>query len=868
MEHHQLLAALSIEAPKTLPTTVRCPICQTEQSLDVCRGHQRTVYRCRNNERCGFTGDGITLYARASRLTLRDACLKLLSESLLPSSPTILTDIDNYLFSQTRRNNLWGEFWSECQRRLLQADSAVRTCLNRIGIWESQETTCSPRWFGHLLGACSGQDLADQFDLAGRRGSRFSGWLVARHTYILLAHWSDFDTLTGFTIINPGREISWDYIGVLDWSDNGRQIGLGLLNNYRPYQEHLVACDSPVSALRMMDVGVRAGQPFPVVYCPARCDALGWPVSQRLLMANTQDSLDHYNLAMKLPDCRVAAGQALTNLRATSPNALLSELQSLSKTAHGAMAEMLMRLPPDRAAACAQYLALSATDAARVLSAMPEHRRENMRKLLNTRLNRQSVKFAQDEITSSAEGWVSARRGRILNCAFYVDRLIYDPTTKVGTAIGVVIKDEQQYEFRAPLKDVQNRTADWLSNFLLESMAGALVIQPGWANKLWPISLLFRDPATVLSVGVVGWTDELKKLVLPNMVIEAGQIMPNPTPPTMTVPGSALQMPRDDLQDYELDNLTYDDHAGACFWALFTALAINVLAPFHRRGLHGIAVVDAEGTMLGKIVRQAVEEIGLTSASFTSASGRKLEEIKQQELQSALPLFVADAWTDSQGFGRWMRLTSERNALVEVPRNTATGTSLEGGWLYLSGGQPASEVFHRLDGLWKTLPMFIAWLQRNEQDYQMTNSEMISRIFSMVGRWMSDAYGRNLGPVGEAALCLIRSSFLDRQSSYGMRLLNFLGENVDCLNLRVLKSEDAPDLEAGLVIDKDSQRVFISRSRMEYLFQSCGCLCPANKFLVDALSEARILRGTSYDGVKGYVLDQEQYLLLWAARQR
>jgi hypothetical protein len=606
---------------------------------------------------------------------------------------------------------------------------------------------------------------------------------------------------------------------------------------------------------------------MPVVFAPPNATTLGWPIAQRTILVLRQGALDHYRMAIDLPDCQVVGPHDLQRRRGPrSAHAIQEELQELARPAHAAVAELFVRTDNVRAASNAQYLMLSGIDAARVLSHVPDYRREFVQNLLNHRSTSRSVRFGSDTISGDNEGWVSAKKGRISNVQFYIERVLHDPQTGVSQATGVILTaDGRKYDFQSPLKDVQGHTVTWLNNQLLGQCASLPIIQPGWGTKLAAISQLFRAPTTVHTGGVYGWTDDRRRLVLPRITIADGLIQPNPLPISDST-GSGLGLP-EPLKDYEVRALLVDDQVGGLFWSLFCGIVANLYAPLHKQGTHGLAVVAPEGRLLDQLLKSAVSEIGLPANGFTASSPSKMEDLKRRELRSPLPLYVGRAWRDHEGFGRWLRLAHERNCLVEMDRRTAIATSFDGGWVYISSDAPESEDVRRLSGLWRALPLFVAWMQSTRSDYPTLKTQLIPGFATLVQKWLISLGGQPskvFVRVDQGA----RLDVVDRVSPPSWKILGFLVENAEQGLLKLWRVEtDAGDPSVGLAIDRKGELAFISRQQFCALFDSAGLTPPPHKQVVDALEEQGFLIGQTYRDVRGYAIDLDQYNLQWALRR-
>lgn len=862
LEHHQLLAALSIEASKALPTTVQCPICKAHNSLDVARGVSSTVYRCRNSRVCGFQGDGIELFAIATHQDITEASHTLVAENILAGGSSYLSDLNTYLASRELKTDAWLQFWIEAQADFRGADTYVVTILESLGLWESKETTCSRDGLGGILGAASGATIKEVLLPDPKAARRFAGFLKPHRTYLVMPMWVDYATVSGFTII--GRDRRFDYIEVPSYP--GDKHGFGMIQNYVPFSDPLLGATDPVTALSLADMGFRQATRCPIIYLDARSTAWPWAIAKRNLLVTTAHSLDHYSLAMTMPDCWVSSPEKAIRANRDTLNATLARLGEVSKPVHVLLADMLCKQDTAQAIIAAQHLNLDATNTARVIGACPEAKRDAIRLVMKGQNSHRTIRVGNDEVSNTPDGWVSRQKGLVLNCAFYVDKIVYDPNTKEGVAVGSIVKDDTQHNFTASLRDIQKRTLDWLNSVLLENCAGVPVVLPGWASKLWNISIGFKEPLTVHTSNTQGWLDDGAQLVLPNMVIKDGKISGNAPTTEPGTPGFALKPPSR-LEKYEAETLCFPDSVFGCYWALFSALCTNIYGPFHKFGTHGIALVDSTDTVLGQVVDTAIEEIGIPSIAFTVGSTRRLDEIRSKETNHPLPIHVSQDWNDNSAFSRWLRLGHNHNCLARFNKTTAIGTSLDGGWMYLSCSDPqVEEGLQRISGLWKALPWFIAWLQQQDVAQPETKTCILDHYFNLIEKWLWDEHGCSAKKVLTKARTIARVDLMGRVSSYGAKIVNFLVEHVAAGTLKMVNAIDTEDYGQHLIVDSDAETMFVSRNQMDALFETCGIVPPSNAALQEALFAASLLKGTAYMRSKGFLLSQADYNFQWAMR--
>ena len=855
VDHYQLLSALGVSTIRTLPAVSKCPLCQTQSSLEITRGlNGRPIYRCRDPH-CDFLGDGVTLFQAVSGISdVYDTCLQLLSEGVVHHVEGFQSEVESYLAARAAYHNIDLAFWHQCQANFSGRNSLVAALLQQHGayaegIWESG--------IHRHIGCCTGRWVKEHY--TPRQGTK--NWIKVEDEYLVMPLWGDMLTIVGYLLVNQWSEYEILPARNLQMGDTG----LGFLHTCYPNDDLMLICTCPFEALRVFSRGLVSGDRIGMVYAHLSSNTFRTcPVRQHLLL-NPEDKPSYHKMALRIPECRVATAEDVQKASATGFEPMQTEIDLLhecSQTVYQAIARRLSRLQSHEALSEIDHLSLDSSEVIKVLGSCPPEAKDRLASMLKGRMQSRSVALGRDSVVCSPEGWLSDRVGLISNTMFFIDTLIYDQHSGQIEAEGTITQGDNQYPFRTPFETLRKKTEQWLLDTVIKNRGQVPIIANGWKNKLWPISQLFRNPRTIYTANASGWVNDNQRLLLPNIVIEHGAIYENTGAEIDDAAGAMLSVPRD-LEAQHFKDLCYDDESGGVFWGLFTAIAANILAPFHGLGTAGIAVVGSPEGVLGQLVAQADREVGFESLNFQTASKRQAQQARKTEARSPFPVLVREAWNNSEGFRSWLQAGEDRNCLVEMSKDVAIATSLSGGWYYVSS-QAVGDGWRRFETLWRTLPLFIAWVQSNAVEWPTSRSELVNKLLMVVEQWLGCS-GHDGRAVLNRAERIFTVDVIDRHTVWGVRFINFVIEATETGLMR-LNNGGSAAIDQSVTIDARGRVVFVPAQLVGNLMRDLGITPPAHKQVCQSLEDIGVLTGKTYQNISGYAIDRDQYNMYWSLR--
>lgn len=839
-----------------------CPICRVPLALEVTPGiNGLPIYQCRG-PRCGFIGDGIELFMAARDLDMEAAAYELISAGVITGGPDAHRELrehmDWYKDSQLFRDR----WWDEANKEFTAGSTHAAGILQARGCWQSTIQTMGPQGLGPHLGIRQGHEIKELVERS-RRLYMLQDW---KH-YLIVPIWGDPRTLTGLSCFDETGDAC--YIPLEDGNPHSRTDvhGFGFLRTTRAADPFTLIVNHPVVALELLAGAQAEGMELSIVYATELTNTWAYLFPRKRLFLNFNSSLETYRHALKDPGSLVVSGLDMRKpipVPMMTPRGHLDYLVSLGRPVHCSLGEYLTSLTYTEAKTSVQRLELKDGDVARVLSSVPELQRGQLNEIFAELQEARAVFYNGDTISIVDGGWTALKKGRISNTVFLIDKVVCDSWNNQQLAYGIVIQGTKQFQFTAPLQEIQKKTDNWLQGVLNEQQGGLLVVAPGWSNKLYHLSLQFRTPTTEHSAVGTGWANDFKRLVFPGITIENGQITASSG--GLKGPGAGFRVPGD-LGTWDLGTALEDTEANAMFWALVAAITVNVFGPVHTHGSFGVAIVDPKGAGAERVLNGAVDAIGIERVSFALGSTGALKEIRNKETKGVLPIFIDELWATSRGFMAWQRLEGNRNALVAMPRPVAVAASLAGGWAYVSPrGIPETADLTVLQGLWGILPTFWAWIQTAGLPWERTRGSLHRGVLlSHVEAWVR-SLGYENPKVLQRAADRLSVDTLGTAAPWGYR---FLGLLVDCIKaggLQTFKVDDVENTSAGVLIDERGEFIFISRVKIQEIFQGLGMEAPGHQDILNRLQEASCLVGPKFRGVPGYAIPLDRWNLCWSCR--
>lgn len=819
------------------------------------------VYRC-TNDGCRFVGDGLDLYLTAKRLDSRDMAASLIEDRLISIYDQLQADVSSYLTHAAHRRHV-NDWWLKANLRFQQRSEYAMDVLRSLGL--TYDGICQPQALGSHMGVATGYQIFETFGLAA--GARHG--IRPRQHHTLIPLWADPITITGLSLVCADAAGDVHYRDIQLQTVRSADIGLGFVSSCRIFDESVVVYTDPLSAMQMIDDCASQGLRPSVVYAPHQTRMLRRLPNRRKIVVNLDNNMDSHRLALDSYPCLVLNRRLEEaddpTLVFNSCTSVHQALDLVAVSPHKAIADHLANTEPMAAKIDVQRLNPDTQDVNKIIAACEGAARGKVMSLLKADMSDRQIRVGGRLIYQSVDGWfVDGKNGPELvsDTRFTIDTVFWDSERGQAVASGVIYQQGGELPFQALWETIEKDTYQWLTKSALDAQLSMPDVRNGWHKKLLDISKSFHKPPTQHATTVSAWSGN--RLTLPQIIVEAGAVRENDEVRFTDAGGAGLSMP-EPLTAAERQTLVYVSPHTGVFWALFCAVARNVLSPVHRGGTSGIAVVERQRGLVSQILDVMRSEVGFETVSFESQSRNYLTQVTELERRCPFPIFVDDQWNNSRGFRQWLKTEGGRNCVVRMSPEVRACTALEGGWTYISCQADIGDGWRGLDGLWRLLPSFIAFVQRTPVGkWQESSLLLTEQIMDLIGLWLETELKLEANGVLQRAK---KYCTMDRttESSWSSRFVSFLIDAMAADRIRLRSQSDRYDICRDLVM-VDEKMVFVSQKAVSTLLKELGAQDFPAKFIYDRLTTNEILKSKSFDKTPGYGIDIFQWNLTSSLR--
>ncbi len=829
----------------TLPGCIKCPLCGAEGSLDVAYGIKGiATYQC---SKCRFLGDGVKLlkehYQDASTLNVIS---HLISSGSLAHDPELIKAIGEYDSFQKEYEDTALAFWNTCQDNLLRGGTAVSGFLQTYNMWK-------PEFNPHLS---SNVGFAFGGAVCAHYGIRTAFFTKSRaRPLLVIPLWSGKLNISAFVFMNAKGETA--ILGANPRDTQAPILGTGFIPSTTPWADSTLVTLNPTTAVRLHIAMAHQNVKANIVYAPHNANFDLIPKTSRTLVIVEGDTGQALYLGYNLRN--VAKLLTLDELvqsaeKAYSFDAILLHAWEKGVSVHEYIAREIATKDATEAYHALRLLTrLQAHDWARITSHATAQNRERFHAFIEGNKTTAFVQVQGTTITHTDTGWHSAKDGCVSDTIIIPEQICYDNHTRKSLLRGVICQSGRSFSFSVSLSDIEKNPYDWLCNEVLLNSGNYPEVDRKWRRMLLDIAFKFNKPSTTFMNSSLGWSDGGTRLTLPLITIDRGSIYPSTVASQDKASGMRIGLP-EALTPEDLHILSDGSTASAGFFALLSCVLVNMFNAVHRRGTFGIAVVN-EYPSTRALTTQLVDTLGLRRVTLPTANKTFISELVNAESSAVAPYYMEDAWCKTEAFRRWLESGTARNTILCVDRMVAVGLSLQPGWMHVD--MPPIENVPSYERLWKILPLFIVWTQKETIRWPSTRGECGTFMLHLLDQWLASA-----GAKAEATLALasrlVRVDISGSDTVWGGRFLNFVVALVQDGAIPVAKT-GLPFNEHGLYIDTEKDVVYIPLFDTLQHMREYGACAPLPKYVYDELNAIRALSATSYNGYNGVVIPRDLY---------
>jgi hypothetical protein len=316
-------------------------------------------------------------------------------------------------------------------------------------------------------------------------------------------------------------------------------------------------------------------------------------------------------------------------------------------------------------------------DVDNLLDKLPKRPRKMAERILFPGQSRRRVITSfGNPIIESDEGWhEQLRNGQsrlVCDAVLRVEHVFAKDEHRSAMYAGHIQYHDRAIPFCEECRVVEDKTFDLMQRRLMEEKCGFMQCCAKDARRLFEIAIRFHQPEFHDSFPRIGWDREAFSFVLPRAVINYHGEVAKTDHPWLPADTPAMNLARpDEFFPSHLHDATRDSPAHRAFWAVFSALTANVIAPAMGRRCCGLALVGHGAHVLGEAVARL---FGCLTAQL-SDTAVKLEQ------SHGWPLSVRINKQQLKPLIRWLSVDlEERRCVAPLDPWKAAALQLVGGW--------------------------------------------------------------------------------------------------------------------------------------------------------------------------------------------
>lgn len=566
VNHQKLLQVLGINIPDQYPASLKCPVCNTYNSLHAHRLNATSSgYFCSS---CGFIGDGIQLFKSAGDyLDLDTACTDMMAipELLNGNLTEVRASLINYIHGNGLDREIWANTLNEGWNRLNNDCGDAANTIWELGLQSGPDV--GSRLIPEFC-ILTKSELEDVFRIDPRFLRRYRN---ARRRFLCMPLFLDILTITGFLIFQPGEK------DVLEVSISGRDVlpGTGGYLTWSEPQKTAYIFDDPITmSLFNMKFKADFSNRYCMLYNNTRTQQ---PLaSNKIILAS--DFTKTLELMNNFPGSLgyVADSFFVEDMDTLLSNDLEKLVKSKSKTFNKHLLDFVEDATDIEILEAVNNLRLTNDDIQRLINESPVEQKYRLETLLTETKDYLEIPVFDKIIVLKDGNWL--HNGVLVsNAPFVIDSVIHNE--KIGsTAKGTITFNNNVYNFSSPLQSITRDPIGWLQTQLIKEGAGVPQINRKYKSILYDIAISQQPPEATSTEVSLGWDldSKLDKFVLPKFSLDYNGMHPHPTLNCIN-PNANIDIP-DELRDSEKDDLLDITETNKQFWNTIGYLLYDLAA--------------------------------------------------------------------------------------------------------------------------------------------------------------------------------------------------------------------------------------------------------------------------------------------------
>jgi len=841
-----------------IPGFVDCPFCHDAMFVvhDPSGGQW---YSCKG---CHFTGDSIEIYKKRRKLPDAPSAIRsMVGCSLLSLQPSELSELNIQGYARNVNTDIQlSDFWSRIRKDPV-SKPWFQPLMQSMCLWGGWGSRNWNRGLGQFVGASSREEVVEACnDFADM------------NSFFLQSNTKMFEMLVYASYDVPGR------IRALHFDDGEHRIsrlfrtrrggddsGLMMLDTIGPRSSSILATDDPVYALWLQRVKMFTGQtPLSMVVWDEQTSVSSWNTLSSYEIIFWPSTLNHETLehARHLPRAKIAtrAHHDFNSKRGRqweSVQTMIHKAYEGSRTWPEVMCNHLLSVTPWEACELVTRMKLTRTEEEQISEFATRKQQEKLRRLFGrVTVERTVIVQGHDIIERDTGYWLKGKNGmeQLTDYTVVLQEAVHLASGR-DFLCGTFHYKGHCLPFSGEREKIEKGTKKWCTDFLMSGGHGYPVTQSKWSKSLLDIIRGFSSPKMSRGYESVGYCADTKEAVFPLLVVKDGSIKPSNKMfgDISTMPFSDLDMKTSLPPDptHVVSWLNKDSPAWTTFWAIFSAVAANYLAPAFSTTPAKIGLVGGPAAASRITGDCFAEAYNLQTIEVRGYSRREVDEAVEKCLSQGCTSVLSSPATGVRRSGLQSVLTEPVDTMMKIDRIEAYAYSLAEDWVFIKNDALYADKqppIHRIKAFRSSralFPKYIAWLQQNKMALPSANNYHHSVLRSVM-TFLKEYYHFDKIPLEtKTRRCMVSGPFECRYLSETLiRLVQWL---VVLGKLR--EYNDIKTKVVDVLVDKKDKSVTISLHALREALAKMGITLPDLGRVIQIMSDSDYLHETHNRGM-------------------
>jgi hypothetical protein len=293
----------------------------------------------------------------------------------------------------------------------------------------------------------------------------------------------------------------------------------------------------------------------------------------------------------------------------------------------------------------------------------------------------------------------------VSNCVYRLDDLVRYPNSDKMQYRGRAFFKGQEIPFTADLEKFERNPLKWLHDELVARNIGVVSYDRQWSCKTLEVVKRAHTPKLITGIDRTGWNEDRYSISFPKFEIEfGGDIHVGNAAYAAGLPCSNMAAPNPE-HSIELRRLTNNTPMLQHFWALFTHIAANLVAPACNRSQRGLVYSGRLADQAATMVQQAFD--------LRRCRQHPIEKLLEFEQANDVPPLV-------QPLGRFDYETyldateGARNVIISAPLQTAMAIGINRHWCVIPSEDNGELDEVHIPAMTLSLSLFMEFLLRRQ----------------------------------------------------------------------------------------------------------------------------------------------------------